>query len=158
MENKPLTLITAITGLLCLGYGFYLLFQTEGLTSTNSISKPLIHKRITVPSTVMWYDTGIDIPLGRQYEIVYYSGKWTNLKGTDATDGLGKYSDNRKSLIVPGGYLSQLAGKVGKDIFIVGNNRVAEAPEAGRLYLSMNDVPKTFHDNEGALDVLVEVK
>ena len=157
MENKPLTLIIAILGIFCLGYGFYLLFQEE-LTSTNNPNKPLIQKRITIPSTEMWYNTGIDIPLGRQYEIVYYSGKWTNLKGTDVTDGLGKHSDNRKSLIVPGGYLSQLAGKIGKDIFIVGNNRVAETSEAGRLYLSINDVPKTFHDNEGALDVLVQVK
>jgi len=106
----------------------------------------------------MWYDTGIDIPLGKSYEIVYESGKWTNLKGTSTTDGLGKHSDNRKLLIVPVGYLSQLAGKIGKDIFIVGNHRVAETSEGGRLYLSINDIPKTFHDNEGTLNVLVEVK
>lgn len=117
-------------------------------------------KTLSIPSTKMWYDTGIDVPNGRTVRIEYRSGQWTNVVGTNRVDGQGKQFDRRDLLIVPSSYLCALVGKVGNNRFHVGNSYVGKLGK-GRLYLSMNDTndqPGTYEDNGGALTVMVEVR
>jgi hypothetical protein len=172
--NKNIISFTAIfLGLIFFGVGIYLAVKPEkddlqtnnnksvNMTLTSATSTPVdksINKTVTVPSSVVWYDTGIDIANGSKVEISYRGGHWTNMAGTNRVDGRGKTGfDGRKLLIVPSSQLAALVAKVGSNSFHVGNSYSGK-PGSGRLYLSQNDIPKTFDDNEGELDVLVEIR
>lgn len=120
----------------------------------------VFREEVTVPSTQMWYDTGIDVPAGTPVRIEYRSGQWTNVEGSNYVDGRGKGGfERRGDLIVPSSDLAALVGKVGNNTFPIGNSYFG-SPGRGRLYLSMNDTTdhsRTYADNRGALTVLVEL-
>jgi hypothetical protein len=119
-----------------------------------------LRQEVTVPSTQMWYDTGIDVPAGAPLRVEYRSGQWTNQVGSNMVDGQGKGGFERRDLlIVPSSQLSALVGKVGSNSFHIGN-LYSGTPGSGRLYLSMNDTydnPRNYDDNGGSLRVMVEV-
>jgi hypothetical protein len=115
-------------------------------------------KTIKVPSTVMWFDTGIDIPDNKEIKIEYKAGHWRNsaTSGYNAGEGRSPF-DRQNLLIVSTAPLSSLVGKVGEKTFFV-NNSFQGNVGSGKLYLSINDIPDTYNDNEGTLTVTVEVK
>ncbi|MEJ7863102.1 MAG: hypothetical protein WKF90_15845 [Pyrinomonadaceae bacterium] len=166
MENKPLTIVTGFVGISFLLAGFYLLQQRPDNDSLKSLlhlpgaqSLPPGWQKITVPSTIEWYDTGIDVAAGKSFNIVYMSGSWTNDKNkSNSTDGLGKQGGERKTMLVPEGYLCQLVGKIGSETFVAANGYSGSSTRGGRLYLAMNDNRGTYQDNAGLLTVSVEVK
>jgi len=141
--------------------GIYLAIEPVATTearqqvATNLQSTPTGGRSITVPSRTMWYDTGIDVPANASVRIDYKSGRWTYERNGAYVDGQG-VQFNRRELIVSGSNLSSLVGKVGNSTFTVGNSYNGR-PGSGRLYLSINDVPGTYNDNDGQLEVYVSV-
>jgi hypothetical protein len=180
MNQTKLLLIGIMgIGVLILCVGLYIAFKPNEVpvvqtSPVNSVPTPInstiapaktpqstpikITRDLTVPSGVMWYDTGIDVPSDSTLKINYKGGQWTNVVGSNFVDGQGKggYAQ-RNLLIVPSSQLSALVAKVGEYKFHVGNSYSGK-PGSGRLYLSLNDIPKTYNDNDGELDVSVEVK
>ena len=171
MNQIRLLLIGLILiGVLLLGIGLYLAFRPHQpvivqTNSTNTTAVPIsqqtpfkISKNITVPSNVVWYDTGIEVAENAVININYKDGHWRNspTSGFNAGEGR-KPFDRQNLLLVPSAPLSSLVGKVGNNTFFVGNS-YSGSPGKGTLYLAINDLPKTYNDNEGELDVLVEEK
>ena len=132
----------------------------SNVPSNTPIPAPTVFRtEITVPSTEMWYDTGISVSAGSSVRVEYLSGQWTNVVGSNMVDGQGKQFDRRDLLIVPTSFLSALVGKVGNNSFHIGNAYFGK-PGSGKLFLSMNDTndhPGTYADNGGFLRVLVEI-
>jgi hypothetical protein len=55
------------------------------------------------------------------------------------------------------GDLASLIGRVGNRMFTVGARHQSMNDINGILFLSINDVPGTFEDNQGYVDVLVQI-
>jgi curved DNA-binding protein CbpA len=129
--------------------------------TVNSPVRSVTSRTVTVPSTDMWFDTGIEIPSGSSVQIDYRGGQWTNLVGTNSVDGQGKQFDRRDLLLVPSSHLCALVAKVGNNKFHVGNS-YGGTPGKGRLFLAMNDTidrpRENYADNGGVLTVLVEIR
>lgn len=112
-------------------------------------------KQIQIPANVMWFDTGIDTT-GRVVTIEYVSGTWTN--GGDKpiyTDWMG--SGSWSGLILKGAPFRSLVGKTDAGTFFVGSQYDVKNGK-GHLFLSINDVPDKFADNQGSLLVIIRVK
>lgn len=112
--------------------------------------------RVEVPASAGWVDTGLDLEAGRSLEISA-SGQWSNVgppaKGPGGFDGY----------VYPGTVmatapLASLIGKVGEAMLAVGEKFDGRSPATGRLYLSINDTPGSFADNQGTLQVTITVK
>jgi hypothetical protein len=108
-----------------------------------------------------WQDTGIVLEEGRRFEIHYLSGGWTFWEGTiPLLDGRG-YGQ-----ICEGAYCCEplplepkgsLIGKIGGDVFFIGNQGMFTASESGALSLQMNDCDGGWGDNTGSVTVRVTV-
>lgn len=111
-------------------------------------------KNVVIPANVMWFDTGIDVTDG--LSLKYRSGTWTSggevLIWSDA-NGSGSWP----GLLLPNAPFRGLIGKVGSNIFFAGNGYEGK-PGVGRLFLSINDKPDTFDDNQGQIEVAISVK
>lgn len=159
-------------GFSLLSVGVYLAFNQNqpiaqtSTTNTIAVSSPItpvknpqptpakISKNVTVPASVMWFDTGIDV--NQTVTIKYLNGKWTN--GGDEpiwTDANGSGSWN--GVLMPSASFRELIGKVNSNVFSVGNSYEG-SPGSGRLYLSINDIPSTFWDNKGQVTVNISNK
>jgi hypothetical protein len=93
-------------------------------------------------------------------------GKWRPIPGFDFcdADGLSHWVFARDRLLCKKAPLGALIGKIGgsnaatedADVFLVGSLAVISVDKAlGPLYLTINDAPELFADNEGQLDVTV---
>jgi hypothetical protein len=113
---------------------------------------------VNVPAATQWFDTGVDIPAGRSFKLVA-SGHWTN-GGTNPqqTGPEGFPSVHLASTLDRRSPLAALVGRIGHRPFLVGPSYEGQSAARGRLYLSMNDTPGGFADNQGSLDVTVTVQ
>lgn len=106
-----------------------------------------------------WQDTGVTLREGQQFQVQYVSGQWTYWSGTLAPfDGNGdSYICGRAECCepLPGERKGALIGKIGNEVFWVGNGGTFMARSRGRLLLRMNDCDGSFADNEGAIRVRV---
>jgi hypothetical protein len=122
--------------------------------------KPLWKKQIEVSAKQMWVDTGVDVT-DKYVRIDYTTGQWSNGgKKPGFCDGRGfdyaneDYKDLMSRLVAPNRALASLVAKVDEEIIFVGNSYEGKLGK-GNLYLSINDRPGYFEDNEGALIVTV---
>lgn len=112
--------------------------------------------KLWVPGNVEWFDTGVVVQKGQSVSISA-AGLWTNgglAKEYAGPKGLS--GQVRRDTILPAAPLGALVGRVGETTFFVGGYQ--EVALGGRLLLTMNDVPGTFHDNGGYMAVTLEVK
>jgi hypothetical protein len=157
-----------LIGCLLLGVGVYLAvapkvpLKTPDQDSYTEPSKPHytgFTQTMTVPATAQWFDTGYEVKSGQHLRIEYKSGTWTNKTGSNLVDGRGKSGYEKKSqLLVPSSELAALVAKVGNRSFHVGNFYEGTSGGDGHLYLSLNDLPNTYYDNEGQLQVEVSIR
>ncbi len=152
-------IVLLFVGLVCLAVGLYSVLhkpQAQVLnTATLEEKKTSQTKRIEIPATEMWLDTGIDVD-NKFVAIKYESGQWSN-GGKNALWGNGEGTEGSyPGTIVPGAPLRSLVGKTNEGSFFVGNSKEGHLGH-GRLYLSINDTPKTFGDNVGFLVVNVTI-
>ncbi len=105
---------------------------------------------VRVPANVEWCDTGIDIRRGQRIAI-NAQGRW-NYRGEPAFGPAGS-GERINNTLYPRAPLAALIGRVGGEVFVIGQGGQSDAASEGRLYLSMNDVSGTFYDNSGHMDV-----
>jgi hypothetical protein len=86
-----------------------------------------------------WQNTGILVHAGDRLTILYENGQWT----ADIRAGLAPPAGNprtpgRTNDVVPAAYHSALIGRVGDQLFIIGNALDTVATVDGRLYCVIN--------------------
>ncbi len=136
-------------------------FSTSTEISNTSVKQPTprqpLKKSVTLQADKMWMDTGINVKRGDTVTITA-SGRWSNSKGQPTLfigpNGMG---NSWKGIILESSTIGSLIGKVGSNIFPIGENCSVNSSDTGNLYLSMNDVPMYFDDNVGSLSVNITV-
>lgn len=103
-----------------------------------------------------WFDTGITLA-DDQNIVIEASGQWSLGGGAPPTgpEGMGR---SRPGLLLESANLATLLGRVGGTIFGIGRRLAVRAPEAGTLFLSMNDLAGAFADNLGNINILIRIE
>jgi len=110
-------------------------------------------KRIAVPANSLWVDTGTDLVRGDPW-ILSASGAWSNAEVPNlGPDGFSGYL--YPNILLGTAALASLIGRIGNMMFPVGTLLQVTVPYTGRLFLSINDIPESFGDNQGLLAVVV---
>lgn len=108
-----------------------------------------------------WLNSGVEVAAGREYQLTA-KGKWTTYPTCAYTgpDGIGLYNllcfkTPLYPMVVDGYSHTTLIGKIGEDgtPFAIGESLVLKAPQAGVLYLRINDTLGATGDNDGYVDV-----
>ena len=108
---------------------------------------------IRVPANVEWCDTSIVVRRGQRIAISA-EGRW-NYRGQPAFGPAGS-GERLDTTLAPRAPLAALIGRVGDEVFLIGQGGQSQAASEGRLYLSINDVSGTFGDNAGFMNVYVQ--
>lgn len=131
---------------------------------------------IEVPTTVPWFDTGVDLTAGERLRIsaigiVRYGGNPKQVTTADGGDFTGQ--ELFDTAVYPKTIIVSLIGKVGGTVAVdtgtplpegvsgkgagfVGTLYDEVAPVSGRLFLGFNDQRQAFGDNVGAFTVTIE--
>lgn len=108
---------------------------------------------VSVPANQQWFDTGLELGLDEEFS-VEASGQWSN-SGPPSVGPAGFKNYKYPGTLMPIADLASLIGKVSSSMFPVGSEFIGKSPATGRLYLSINDTPDTFSDNQGTLQVKI---
>jgi hypothetical protein len=131
---------------------------TGSAAATGNLAAPLgAPKTVSVPATVSWTNTGLDVTKGERINITA-SGEISPGGGLMCTaDGLPGAQYNTASL-VGGGHHAALIGVItsSDQVFLVGANYNGLAPAAGRLFLGINDLG--VNNNSGQYTATVRVQ
>lgn len=103
--------------------------------------------QIRVDARAGWCDTGLVLQQG-QGVVVNARGRWSNA-GDPRYGPAGIPGHRYEGTIVADADLAALIGRVGDATFAIGASQGFVSPASGPLYLSINDVPDTFEDNQG---------
>jgi Tfp pilus assembly protein PilF len=123
-----------------------------GRKASDRLANWIEMKEVSVPAEVFWFDTGITLAKGARLTIDA-SGQWSNVGSNFVTpDGTG---GTYPGTALSSANLASLIGKIGDVKFAVGSHYSGSSPASGKLFLTMNDVPGTYTDNSGALDVRI---
>jgi hypothetical protein len=107
---------------------------------------------IRVDARAGWCDSGLVMEAGRRYIVRVGEGRWSNAGAPSyGPQGAGSWD----GVILPGAALGALIGRVGEANFAIGAGPGFTSPASGPLYLSINDVPGTFDDNQGWVEVYI---
>lgn len=118
-----------------------------------------------VDSRFEWQNTGIFIPAGKTVDIQVIAGEWTYWAGTiPYSPGTGNStyicanatSPNNCAEPIPSVSTGYLIGRIGGDLFPIGNRMSRQANQSGQLELRINDI--TFNDNDGILTVQITIR
>jgi len=104
-----------------------------------------------------WQDTGVQIQRGQQFRIEYLSGQVKD-NVTIIPDGNGtNYVCGSAGCCepLPNARRSSLIGRVGGEIFFVGNGGAFTVNSNGNLLLRINDCDAGLYDNSGSLTVRI---
>jgi len=131
---------------------------TAALPSGTS-SPPTLSAEIIISAAQGWQDSQVYVPGGTELGIEVIDGQWTHWKDYwSYYQGEGNPGDICSSACgvpIPDVPKGSLIGRVGNQIFGIGNKSVVMIQESGTLYLRMND--DVLGDNDGALTVSVFV-
>jgi tetratricopeptide (TPR) repeat protein len=108
-------------------------------------------KDVTIAAQQSWVDTGVTVARGQSLTI-QANGRWSNGDPPFGPNGGGH---TWPGTILASADIGALIGKIGNEVFLVGENYSGSAPASGKLLLSINDVPGTFGDNSGVVNVHV---
>ena len=128
-------------------------------TRTPTITRAPSATQIQVFANRTWQDTGIFIQRGKQFRVEYLSGQITD-GGTRVADGNGSaYICGRPGCCepIPNARRSAIIGKVGNEMFVIGNGGTFAADTSGTLALRVNDCDSGpgVQDNTGAFTVRI---
>jgi|HubBroStandDraft_4_1064222.scaffolds.fasta_scaffold00007_18 hypothetical protein len=107
---------------------------------------------ISVPATVPWVDTGVDLREGDVFT-VRCGGQWSF--GGATSQQVSSRPRNRRNATLQNAPIGALIGRIGDVIFLVGRAYRGEAPSSGRLFLGMNVVSSMYSGNTGELQVTI---
>ncbi|MBZ0306243.1 MAG: hypothetical protein K8I82_09260, partial [Anaerolineae bacterium] len=158
--------------LVCMGgNGGFTNLRVISSTSTAAVN-PLATSQPVDPTqpfmldaSVLWLDTGLDLSAGQLFNITA-SGETRLCRYDDADcqawDANGWTAFDCEFLLIgscpmPSAPPNALIGRVGKDgvPFLVGTGGDFGASESGRLYLTVNDHPDQYSDNDGQLQITI---
>lgn len=113
-----------------------------------------------VPADAGWFDTGVDLAGGDDM-VIEGLGEWSH--GLEGDLGFAPFygadgwNNKKDDSILPDQAVGALLGRIGIDgiPFLIGRRTAFKVPASGRLYLSMNDIPDGYLNNEGILAVSV---
>jgi len=111
-------------------------------------------RTLEVPAKVLWIDTGLDVHEGQSL-VIQASGQWSN-SGPPAKGPEGFMGYHYPGTVADAD-LAALIARIGDRVFQVGAGYRGAAPASGRLFLSINDTPDTYGDNQGALSVTINL-
>jgi hypothetical protein len=107
---------------------------------------------VRVDARAGWCDSGHVLQAGHRYLVRRGEGLWSNAgEPSFGPEGRGPW----EGTIIAGAPLGALIGRVGDASFVIGEGPGFTSPATGPLYLSMNDVPGTFDDNQGSVEVYI---
>ncbi|MEM7504823.1 MAG: hypothetical protein AAF417_22525, partial [Pseudomonadota bacterium] len=113
-----------------------------------------------VNSELPWQDMGILVEDNTQITINVTAGTWTHWQGTRPyNNGNGEGgSCGFSTCTEPMPFFSKgaLIGRVGDQIFGIGNGKTIDITSTGSLYLRINDANNGLFDNDGILTVSVQ--
>jgi hypothetical protein len=121
--------------------------------SSNAPPRSPSEASLSVPANANWVGTGITLSRG-QHLAVDAQGTWSN-SGPPAKGPKGFENYKYPGTLMANEDLASLIAKVGETMFGVGEHFDGASPANGELYLTINDTPGTFGDNQGALSVQV---
>ena len=130
---------------------------------------------LQVPSTVSWFDTGIDVVAGQRLRMITTGSVRYGPKPEQVTDADGGHYSGKKffsAAVLPNSMVCSLTGKIGGTTEIGTGTLLPEGlpsngagfvgafydeivPEGGRLFLGFNDQKNAFGDNIGAFTVTI---
>jgi len=112
-------------------------------------------RMVEVAANQGWQDTGIRVSPQQKFQLRYRSGQITD-KDVKIADGHGSdfiCGDPGCCEPMPDERHGTLLGRIGGDVFIVGNGGEYSSPEGGTIYLRVNDCDDGLADNTGQLRV-----
>ena len=108
---------------------------------------------VSVPAKQEWVDTRLEVVQGDRLVFRERGGSWSNvLSGSFGPKGSGSLWQGTQLDKAP---LGALIGRVQRSMFLAPLDNAEPAPETGRLFLGMNDVPGTYEDNSGQVVIFV---
>lgn len=137
--------------------------KEAGVPVAETLTQPVVS--VSARPSGYWNNTGIYKPKGILLVVSYAGGSWRSNPYWGPTDagGDGRYIA-RSTYLRPGAPEGALIGKVGGDsngggseTFAIGNYGFIPQDLEGLLWLTVNDEPRGFGDNSGAISVTVNV-
>ncbi len=119
---------------------------------------------VEVFANVKWQKTGVYCSEGEKIVVSYRSGRWNVSPAVRNVDGNGcSYHKAKEGYTMPGKPEGCLIGRIGNEIFYLGNNGVTPENLAGELELCVNDdldgrYGEGFKDNSGSIIVELELE
>ncbi len=116
-------------------------------------------------SVEAWHNSGVIVEAGKKYQITA-TGNWRTYSTCNFTeaDGTGLYKawcDNSPLFppLISGYSHSLLVGRIGESgsLISIGKNRTLTVETTGTLYFRINDCINCNHDNEGFVNVSIEL-
>lgn len=139
-----------------------------GLITYLLLEKPVVFSgktTKTIDARDGWQDTGVRVKPGTKIDITVIEGKWTHWSGTQPLNpGVGggyicgkamKPEDCVEPL--PEYSAGGLIGKIGNHVFPVGMGISQVTTDSGTLKLRINDADVGLYDNDGELQVEIEI-
>ena len=112
-------------------------------------------RTVTVAANRGWQDTGIQVQPQQKFQLRYRSGaivdkdvKIADAHGSDYVCG-----DPGCCEPLPDERRAALVGRIGSDVFIIGNGGEYSSPVGGAIFLRVNDCDDGLLDNAGQLTV-----
>jgi len=114
-----------------------------------------------VDASQLWQSTAITVTEGETLAFSVVGGEWTHWQG-EAPNNMGTGGDyicgaETCAEPLPSAPQGQLIGRIGAQIFPIGQHNAIIASESGPLELSINDDPNGLGDNAGRLFLHVSV-
>ncbi len=112
---------------------------------------------LEVPADRGWGDTGLLLRSEETFRAAYLSGQAAD-GATVLADAAGSsYTCGHEYCCepLPGAPRGALIGRVGREIFYLGNGGLFVSPANGPLQLRLNDCDEGLYDNRGSLQIVV---
>lgn len=132
-------------------------------TSTGSLASTPLQRTdvsgcvVDVPGNAAWGETGIRLTKGQEFQVTFLSGAVVDgHSAVPDASGSGYVCGNAGCCEpMPSAPRDALIGRIGREIFYVGNGGEFSAPSSGSLELRINDCDSGLYDNRGSLRVIV---
>jgi hypothetical protein len=133
-------------------------FQNNSATPPLGLkSAPASGIIVEVPADAGWGDTGMVVRAGQIVRIAYLAGQVVDGKDIIPDAAGTNYVCGRASCCepLPNAPRGSLIGRLGGNVFFIGNGGEIAMPENGRLELRVNDCDAGLYDNRGSLQIII---
>jgi len=118
---------------------------------------PVAGYTFDLPADQGWMDTGFLVKKNQAVQIAYLSGAVNDARvAMPDASGYG-YVCGRQDCCepLPSAPRGALIGRVGQEVFYIGNGKTLSMPAAGSLQVRVNDCDAGLYDNRGSLQIII---